>query len=249
MCVPKWRTGQSGSGSESTHPAGAGSRTETRRSLCGVTAGAVQEGGDTSDGHSERWHETGGRPARQAPTPTPQSPPGPDVDHSERRSGGRSSPSGSWCSSGYILLGRPLVEGRLTAARNLDRATAIIADTNDGPRGDRRARACRSATSGSGSGPGTSAEIVGQPRGTAEGGGRALRDRIRAAHVRRAGASSDRQGDRSSHGSSVLDAAAAVLSAGTTGDREPEELRAGAQGVRSGGRQGATGGRRRLLKL
>ena len=31
---------------------------------------------------------------------------------------------------GFILLGRPLVEGRLTAARNLDRATAMIPGTD-----------------------------------------------------------------------------------------------------------------------
>ena len=32
---------------------------------------------------------------------------------------------------GFIMLGRPLVEGRLTAARNLDRATAMIPGTDD----------------------------------------------------------------------------------------------------------------------
>jgi hypothetical protein len=57
---------------------------------------------------------------------------GPDEDHSDRRIWWTIVGIGFVLFIGVVLLGRPLVEGRLTAARKLDRAAALIASTADG---------------------------------------------------------------------------------------------------------------------
>jgi hypothetical protein len=54
-----------------------------------------------------------------------------DADHSERRIWWTVFAVGAMVFVGIMMLGRPLVEGRLAAARNLDRATALIAGTDD----------------------------------------------------------------------------------------------------------------------
>ncbi len=143
------------------------------------------------------------------------SPPGPDVDHSDRTIWWTIFAVGFVVFVGILLLGRPLVQGRLTAARNLDRASAIIADTKtDFAAIDDRVRAV-SATSGSGSGPGTSAEIA-AARGRLKeaaalsetGYDRLTSDEQERAVIVKATALARLE---------VLDAAVAVLSAGTTG--------------------------------
>ncbi len=54
----------------------------------------------------------------------------PGEDHSDRRMWWTLTLIGVVVFVGVILLGRPLVEARLNAARNLDRATAMILGTN-----------------------------------------------------------------------------------------------------------------------
>jgi len=70
---------------------------------------------------------------------------GPQEDHRDRQIWWALVAVGFVVFIAIVLLGRPLVGGRLTAARNLDRATAIIAETD----GDLRAidRAVRASVS------------------------------------------------------------------------------------------------------
>ena len=58
------------------------------------------------------------------------SPPGPEEDHRERRVWWTLVAVGFVVFIAVVLLGRPLVQARLNAARNVDRATAMITATN-----------------------------------------------------------------------------------------------------------------------
>jgi hypothetical protein len=143
------------------------------------------------------------------------SPPGPDVDHSDRTIWWAIFAVGFVVFVGVLLLGRPLVQGRLNAARDLDRATAMIADSKkDLAAIDDRVRAV-SATSQGGSGSDASAEI------------QAARGRLKEAAVLSETGYDRLTSDEQERAVivkatalarlEVLDAAAVVLSAGTTG--------------------------------
>lgn len=140
---------------------------------------------------------------------------GPDVDHRDRTIWWAIFAIGFVAFVGVLLLGRPLVQGRLTAARNLDQATAMIADTKkDLAAIDDRVRAA-SATSQGDPGRDTSAEIE-DARGRLEeavvlseaGYERLTEDEQERAVIVKATALARLE---------VLEAAAAVLSAETTG--------------------------------
>ena len=142
-------------------------------------------------------------------------PPVPDVDHSERTIWWTIFAVGLVVFVGILLLGRPLVQGRLTAARNLDRATAMVAESNEELAAiDDRVRAV-SATPEGGPGREASAEIE------------AARGRLKEAAVLSETGYDRLTSDEQERAVivkttaltrlEVLDAAEAVLSAGTAG--------------------------------
>jgi hypothetical protein len=130
MCVPRTRARGTQCVSETTHPLGA--RLIRTDALCGATPGAVQEGGDTSERAFRKVARDPVADQHAGSETDAVSPPVPDVDHSDRTIWWTIFAVGVVVFVGVLLLGRPLVQGRLAAARNLDRATAMIADTEAG---------------------------------------------------------------------------------------------------------------------
>jgi hypothetical protein len=74
-----------------------------------------------------RW---GGMAEEDASFETGSSEPGPAENHRDRQIWWTLAAVGLVLFIAIVMLGRPLVSGRLTAARNLDRATAMVLGTN-----------------------------------------------------------------------------------------------------------------------